>query len=224
MDFELIKQHRVTPNKIIYQGIKRMLDILLCLLILPVGLPLMLISALAIYLNSPGPVFIDQIRIGKGGRLFRIYKFRTMKLDFNVQQNRAYMIAYVRGDLDCQEEGQEIFKPIQPNQVFRVGRLLRKTSLDELPQIINIFKGEMSIVGPRPNVPWEVGAYRPWHHERLEVLPGVTGLAQVYGRSCLDFDTLVRKDVEYIENRSLTLDLKILWWTAKIVMRCTGVL
>jgi lipopolysaccharide/colanic/teichoic acid biosynthesis glycosyltransferase len=224
MDFELIKQPRVIPRQILYESAKRMMDILICLMILPVALPLMLICALAIYLNSPGPVIIDQIRIGKGGRPFRIYKFRTMKLDFDVQQNRAYMIAYVRGDLDCQEDGKEIHKPIQSYQIFRMGRLLRKTSLDEVPQIINIFKGEMSIVGPRPNVPWEVGAYRPWHHERLEVLPGVTGLAQVYGRSCLGFNDLVRKDVEYIENRSLMLDLKILWWTAKIVVRGTGVL
>jgi lipopolysaccharide/colanic/teichoic acid biosynthesis glycosyltransferase len=101
-----------------------------------------------------------------------------------------------------------------------VGRILRKTSLDELPQLINILKGDMSIVGPRPNVPWEVEEYRAWHYERLEVLPGLTGLAQVRGRSSISFDRIVQYDIEYVRNQSPLMDLKILWWT--FLAACTG--
>jgi lipopolysaccharide/colanic/teichoic acid biosynthesis glycosyltransferase len=99
---------------------------------------------------------------------------------------------------------------------------LRKTSLDELPQILNVLRGEMSMVGPRPNVAWEVEAYRSWHHERLEVLPGITGLAQVRGRSAISFDHIVRNDIEYVEKQSLALDLKILWWTFVTVFHGTA--
>jgi len=222
MDLILIKQPRVIPQDRLYQSAKRVLDILICLLILPIALPVMLICALAIYLNSPGPVFFIQERLGKGGRSFRIYKFRTMENNLDDKHSQHYMKAYVRGEVVGPEEGKEVFKPIQPGQIFFVGRLLRKSSLDELPQIINVLKGEMSIVGPRPNVRWEVEAYYPWHHERMEVLPGITGLAQVRGRSCIDFNTLVRYDVEYIEKRGMALDLKILWWTCLSVVRGKG--
>jgi len=224
MEFLLIKQPRVIPRQILYQSAKRVMDILLCLLILPFAVPIMLVCALAISLDSPGPVLFVQERIGKAGRIFRIYKFRTLKSSLNDRQSQVYMKAYVRGDVTCLEEGQEVFKPIQSAQITRIGRLLRKTSLDELPQLINIFKGEMSIVGPRPNILCEVEAYHLWHHERLEVLPGVTGLAQVRGRSCIDFNTLVRYDVEYIENRSLGYDLKILWWTFTSIIQGKGAL
>jgi lipopolysaccharide/colanic/teichoic acid biosynthesis glycosyltransferase len=221
MEYEMIKQARVYPRQFVYQYAKRALDVLLCLLILPLAAPVMLICALAIYLDSPGPALFIQDRIGKGGRSFRIYKFRTLQLNLDKGHNRAYMKAFVRGDVGG-NDGAQVFKPIRANEVFWVGRILRKTSLDELPQIINVLKGEMSIVGPRPNVDWEVDAYRPWHHERLEVLPGITGLAQVHGRSCIDFNTLVRYDVEYIENRSMALDIKILWWTFLAVVKGAG--
>jgi lipopolysaccharide/colanic/teichoic acid biosynthesis glycosyltransferase len=173
----------------------------------------MALCALAIRLDTPGPIFFIQDRIGKGGRLFRMIKFRTMKAGYDDPQSRAYMKAYVRGSLETCEDSRETFKPANGNSVTRVGRILRKTSLDELPQLINVLRGEMSIVGPRPNVVWEVEEYRPWHHERFEVLPGITGLAQVRGRSCIDFISLVRFDIEYVEKQSLALDIQILWWT-----------
>lgn len=222
MDFVLIKQPRVFPRRSVYQIAKRVMDISICILILPFAIPVMLICALAIRLDSPGPILFVRDRIGKGGRLFQMYKFRTMQVDLDDRYCQKFMKAYVRGEIECNEKGEKIFKPVKALEITRVGRILRKTSLDELPQIINVFKGEMSIVGPRPNVIYEVDAYRPWHHERLEVLPGITGLAQVNGRSCIDFNTLVRYDVDYIEKCSLTLDIEILWRTFLSVIKGKG--
>jgi lipopolysaccharide/colanic/teichoic acid biosynthesis glycosyltransferase len=132
------------------------------------------------------------------------------------------MKAYVRGEVGQGQEGNQTFKAVTEDQIIRVGRFLRRTSLDEIPQLINVLRGEMSIVGPRPNVPWEVEEYSPWHYERLEVLPGITGLAQVNGRSSLNFNTLVRYDIHYIEKQSLSLDLKIIWWTLMSVIKRKG--
>jgi lipopolysaccharide/colanic/teichoic acid biosynthesis glycosyltransferase len=169
--------------------------------------------ALAIYIDSPGPIFLVQERMGKGGKLFKMYKFRTMQVNLDHSKHLSYMKAYISSDITMPEPGRKTFKPRNVQASFPVGRILRHLSLDELPQILNVLKGEMSIVGPRPNVLWEVDAYRPWHYERMEVLPGITGLAQVRGRSSIDFASLVRNDIEYIENQSLALDLKILWLT-----------
>jgi len=263
---------RVSPFRMHYQIAKRVMDLVLCLLVLPFILPLMAICALAIYLDSPGSIFFVQERIGKGCRPFRMYKFRTMQHDVDDSHHRAFMKAFVRGEIGNassinhrwafieafaiksssiledtrllheqenqagaikkevsqsdrrgdSEESKEVYKPVQAAQITRVGRFLRKTSLDELPQIINVLKGEMSLVGPRPNVPWEVEEYLPWHYERLEVLPGVTGLAQARGRSDLSFDRIVKYDVEYVEKQSLAMDFKILCWTAKSVVDGKG--
>ncbi len=201
---------------------KRGMDIALSMLILPVALPIMAVCALAIYFGSPGPIIFVQERIGRGGRLFRMYKFRTMVCGSDDSNCRAFKQAFVRGQLDSEDEDQEIFKPVRGPQITRVGHILRKTSVDELPQIINVLRGEMSWVGPRPNVPCEVEVYRPWHHERLELLPGITGLAQVRGRSRIKFDAIVNYDIEYLEKQSLMLDLKILWWTLGVVINKYG--
>ena len=183
----------------------------------------MAICAFAILIDDPeGPIFLFQERIGKGGHPFKMFKFRTMKINSNDPQSIAYMKAYVRGELRIDDNGNTIYKPISSNKIFRIGRLLRKISLDELPQIFNVLKGEMSIVGPRPNVPWEVEEYRPWHHERLEVLPGITGLAQVRGRSSISFNSLARYDIAYIENRSFAMDLKILFMSFKVIVFGSG--
>jgi lipopolysaccharide/colanic/teichoic acid biosynthesis glycosyltransferase len=223
MDFVIINHPRVYPHRVIYQNAKRAIDITLCILSLPFVLPVMAICALAIRFDSAGPIFFVQERIGKGGRPFRMIKFRTMKWKFDDRQGRDYMKAYIKGNLGCNGDGKEVFKPIKDDQITRVGRILRKTSVDEFPQIFNVLKGEMSIVGPRPNVPWEVEEYHPWHHERYEVLPGMTGLAQVRGRSCIGFASLVRLDIEYVEKQSLAMDLKIMWWTLATVSKGIGV-
>ncbi|TEU14120.1 MAG: sugar transferase [Anaerolineales bacterium] len=220
LDLVIINQPRVFPYRRGYQVAKRVVDVALCLLVMPLALPLLAICALAIRLDSPGPVLFVQERVGKGGRRFRMYKFRTMQHNLDDSYHRAFLKAFVNGQIGDDENGGAIYKPIQTSQVTRVGRILRKISLDELPQLINVLRGEMSLIGPRPNVLWEFEEYKGWHNERLEVLPGITGLAQVRGRSGLTFDSIVKYDIEYIERRSLALDLKILWWTLLSV--CLG--
>ncbi len=216
------------PEKRLYFLCKRWMDITLSLLLLVVSFPLLLLIALLIKLDSPGPVFFNQRRVGLrklavSGRkrwelgAFTMYKFRTMRLNLDDSSHRAYMRAFVNEQIGASEDG-EVHKPVRSSQMTRLGRILRKTSLDELPQLLNVLKGEMSLVGPRPNLPWEVERYQPWHYKRLEVLPGITGLAQVRGRSCIGFDRIVQYDIEYIAEQSLALDLKILWWTVLFVV------
>jgi lipopolysaccharide/colanic/teichoic acid biosynthesis glycosyltransferase len=212
----IINQPRVFLYRKEYQIAKRVMDVALCLLAMPLILPLLAICALAVRLDSPGPVFFVQERIGRGGRRFRMVKFRTMQHKLDDSYNRAFMKAFVNGRIG--DNGGAIYKPVQVSQVTRVGRILRKISLDEVPQLINVLRGEMSLVGPRPNVLWEFEEYKGWHNERLEVLPGITGLAQVRGRSGINFDSIVKYDIEYIERQSLALDLKILWWTVSSVV------
>lgn len=224
MKYTILKQPRVYPNRVFYRSIKRVFDLTFCILMMPFILPVLAICGLAIFMDSSGPVFFVQERIGKGGRPFRMLKFRTMKSVIADSQCRADMQSYVKGTLDKDRIGNATYKPIKGEEITRVGRILRRTSLDELPQIINVLKGEMSIIGPRPNVPWEVDVYTPWHHERFEVMPGITGLAQVRGRSTIDFMSLVRYDIEYIEKQSPALDFQILWWTFKSLIRGKGAL
>jgi lipopolysaccharide/colanic/teichoic acid biosynthesis glycosyltransferase len=202
--------------------VKRLMDLGLCLLALPFLLPLMAVISVLIRLDSPGPAMFIQERVGKGGRRFGMYKFRTLHRGVDDAAHRAYMQAFVNGKMKADREGSGIHKPIDRWQVTRVGGALRRTSLDELPQVFNVLKGEMSLVGPRPNVVWEVEAYEPWHHKRLAALPGITGLAQVKGRSCISFDDIVQYDVQYIETQSLMMDLKILWWTIGAVLSSRG--
>jgi lipopolysaccharide/colanic/teichoic acid biosynthesis glycosyltransferase len=217
-ELEVIGRPMVVPEHPDYRPVKRLLDVTICLLSLPVVLPIMLICAIAIKLDSPGPVFFVQERIGKGGRRFRMLKFRTMQADLDNRHHREYLKAFVKGQVGHGAA----FKPAQTSQITLIGRFLRRASLDELPQMINVFKGEMSIIGPRPNLEWEVEEYQFWHHERLEVLPGITGLAQVRGRSGIPFERIVNHDVEYVEKMSLLLDLKIMWWTVLTVLKGTG--
>jgi lipopolysaccharide/colanic/teichoic acid biosynthesis glycosyltransferase len=222
MDLIIINQPRVFPYRKGYQIAKRVMDLALCLLGMPLVLPLLALCALAIRIDSLGPVVFVQERIGKGGRRFRMYKFRTMQHNLDDSHHRDFLKAFVNGRVGGDENGGALYKPFQASQITRVGRILRKTSLDELPQIINVLRGEMSLVGPRPNVPWEFEEYRGWHQERLEVLPGITGLAQVRGRSGITFDSIVKYDIEYIERQSLPMDLKIIWWTVSSVLFGTG--
>jgi lipopolysaccharide/colanic/teichoic acid biosynthesis glycosyltransferase len=215
-------QRNKTLRRRVYLALKRAMDLAIALGgILFLG-PMMLIIALLIRLDSPGPALFSQTRVGQGGRPFRLFKFRSMKEKVDDSSHRAFMQAFVKGDIHKAPSGRIIFKPFDESQITRLGGFLRQSSLDELPQLLNVLKGEMSIVGPRPNVLWEVEAYEDWHMERLAVLPGITGLAQIHGRSGLDFDTIVKYDIEYVRNQSLKLDVQILLSTWLPVMNGKG--
>jgi lipopolysaccharide/colanic/teichoic acid biosynthesis glycosyltransferase len=208
----------------VYRIVKRFLDLGICLLIMPVILVVLAVISIAILLDSPGPVLFVQERAGRNGRRFRMYKFRTMKNNYHDDGNRNFMKAYIRGqigDVECDQSG-AVYKPNHKEAITRVGRFLRKTSLDELPQIFNVLRNEMSLVGPRPHVVWEVEEYCDWHRERLRVLPGVTGLAQVHGRSNISFDQMARYDIEYVRKQSVKLDVEILYRTVLSVLKTRG--
>ncbi len=222
MELAVISRPHALSYRAGYHIAKRLMDLLIVFLSLPFVLPLMALCALAIRLDSSGPVLFVQERVGRGGQRFNIYKFRTMQHNLDSSAHQTYMRAYVNGRIGDNGTSKAVFKPFHQSQVTRVGRILRRTSLDELPQLINVLKGEMSLVGPRPNVSWEVEEYRGWHKERLEVLPGITGLAQINGRSGVDFDTIVKYDVEYIRHQSFGLDVQILWYTVLSVVSGRG--
>ncbi|MFN8493398.1 MAG: sugar transferase [Caldilineaceae bacterium] len=212
MEMTLIQPRNVTLFRTSYRISKRILDLTICALFLPVLLPVIGLCALAIWIDDPGPIFFMQKRTGKGGRRFKMFKLRTMaKNAEELKQKYAHLNELTWPD----------FKITNDPRVTRVGRILRKTSLDELPQIFNIIKGDMSLVGPRPTS-FDVSTYKLWHTERLEVVPGLTGLWQVSGRSDLDFDDRLRLDIDYIERRSLWLDIWILIRTVTVVFTQEG--
>jgi len=197
--------------------------LVICLLALPVVVPALFFIGLAIRLDSPGPALFGQIRIGQNGRPFRLYKFRTCRSDHNPAHDLEFMRAYILGHETGRGSSSAKFKPDHQGQITRVGRILRASSLDELPQLINVVRGEMSLVGPRPNIPEEVELYRPEHRKRLAVLPGITGLAQIKGRSDLTFEQIVAYDIEYINHRNLKMDFLILLRTVLCLFRRSGV-
>ncbi|MGI6381043.1 MAG: sugar transferase [Anaerolineae bacterium] len=194
-------------------ALKRVLDVGIAGLAIVVLSPLWALIALAIRLDSPGPVIYQQRRVGRGGRVFTLLKFRSMRDGADRQ------VTTLRGQ--NQADG-PLFKLRDDPRCTRVGRWIRRTSMDELPQLWNVLVGEMSLVGPRPALESEVDAYAPWHRRRLDALPGMTGLWQVSGRSELTFDEMVLLDIYYIENWSPTLDLRILLRTVPTVIKGTG--
>lgn len=221
MTWLVVERSAVRLYKPYYQTFRRTIDVATALFLSILLAPLFIIIAIAIKLDSKGPIFFIQERVGKSGRRFKMYKYRTMHIDVDKSSHQAFMKAFINGNIDATIE-KTVFKPFEASHVTRIGRFLRKTSLDELPQLINVLKGDMSLIGPRPNVPWEVEEYRYVHQARLEVLPGITGLAQVRGRSGITFDEIVQYDVEYVENQNVWLDLKILWWTVISVIYGNG--
>jgi lipopolysaccharide/colanic/teichoic acid biosynthesis glycosyltransferase len=195
-----------------YHFIKRAMDICACLAVLPLVLLLLLFCVIAVRLDSSGPVFFYQLRTGKGGKRFKMYKLRTMVKNAE-ELKQKYMHLNVLTFPD--------FKIVNDPRITGVGKFLRKTSLDELPQIFNVLMGDMSLVGPRPTS-FSSETYSLWHTARLECKPGLTGLWQVCGRNDLDFDERVRLDIAYMRNQSLRLDVQILLRTAGAVFTGRG--
>jgi len=224
-------------NRSSYYATKRLLDIFGAMFMLAILSPLMLLIAISILIYSPGPILFVQERVGtkrrfQNGRLywgkeiFKIYKFRTMKVNSDPSIHKAYVKALIENDSNqmatLQGEKTETRKLIHDSRITRPGAFLRKYSLDELPQFWNVLRGDMSLVGPRPAIPYEVEMYRPWHCQRLEAQSGITGLQQVEARCTTDFDQQVRFDIEYIEKQSFWLDLKIILKTISVVISTKG--
>ena len=196
--------------------VKRVADVLLAIVLLVAVLPLLLVIALAIRLDTPGPQFFRQQRLGRGRRPFTVLKFRTMYDGVSPEAHRRYIERLARTGAD-DEPG--LKKLVGDPRVTRVGGFLRRTSLDELPQLVNVLRGEMSIVGPRPALEYELEHYRPEHFARFDVRPGLTGLWQVSGRNSIGFVGMLDLDVEYSRTSSPRLDAKILLRTPLAVVR-----
>jgi exopolysaccharide biosynthesis polyprenyl glycosylphosphotransferase len=201
--------------------IKRTSDLIIALVASLLLLPFWLLFALLIKLDSKGPVFYKQERVGMDGRVFLFHKFRTMHPDADDATHREFQRRYIAGQPEVRlaSDGRPVYKLQTDPRITRVGRWLRRLSLDELPQLLNVLRGDMSVVGPRPPIPYEVESYALWHRKRLDMKPGMTGLWQVSGRNRLPFDEMVRLDLFYIENWSLLLDLKIILRTLPVMLR-----
>jgi len=204
--------------------LKRTFDLTFAALAILLLLPLWLLVALLIKLDSKGPVFYTQERVGMDGRLFLLYKFRTMQANADAELHREYQRAFIAGRAEANlgNETKPTYKLLADPRITRIGKILRRTSLDEVPQLLNVLSGDMSLVGPRPPIPYEVEAYELWHRKRLDMKPGLTGLWQVSGRNRLPFEEMVRLDLYYIENWSLLLDLEIILRTGFVMLAGEG--
>jgi exopolysaccharide biosynthesis polyprenyl glycosylphosphotransferase len=205
--------------------VKRGVDLMLGTLVLVLVSPLLALAAAAILLTSGRPILYRQTRVGLHGRQFKMLKFRTMRPETSDDVHREFVRKWISSGPDAVRHhgnGSPVFKLAEDDRITTIGRWLRRFSIDEFPQLINVIRGDMSLIGPRPALPYEVEQYEPRHRRRLEALPGVTGLWQVSGRNHLSFDDMVRLDVQYLENWSLATDLKILALTMPEVVRGGG--
>jgi exopolysaccharide biosynthesis polyprenyl glycosylphosphotransferase len=194
--------------------VKRLIDIIASILLLVLLLPLFVTIMLLIFLSSPGPVFYKQTRVGRWGKLFTMWKFRSMYCDADARLREIMAQNEMTGGV--------IFKMKNDPRIIPIGRFIRKASIDELPQLWNVLKGDMSLVGPRPALPSEVNQYSLQDRQRLEVIPGITCIWQVSGRSDIPFPQQVQLDVQYIQSQSLLLDLKLLLKTIPAVLLSRG--
>jgi lipopolysaccharide/colanic/teichoic acid biosynthesis glycosyltransferase len=221
----------------LYYLSKRAIDVIVSVIALILLSPLMLVIAVLIRLDSPGPVIFTQKRVGTEKRMinghhnwkqteFTFYKFRTMVNKANPSVHQAFIEALINHDDEkinaLQNSDSQIKKLVNDPRVTRLGHILRRSSLDELPQFWNVLKGEMSLIGPRPAIPYEVKMYKPWYFRRFEAKPGLTGWWQVVARCSSDFDEMVRLDIEYVDNQSFWLDLKIMLMTPVVILSHRG--
>ena len=203
--------------------LKRAIDIVGSLILLVIFFPFCVAIAIAIKLTSKGPILFRQMRVGHHGRQFQFLKFRSMYVGNDYSVHRDYVTKLINKNAVADASQGNVYKLTGDKRITPLGRFLRKTSLDELPQFINVLMGDMSLVGPRPPIPYELAAYQTWHRRRLlEVKPGITGLWQVTGRSTVDFDAMVRLDLKYATSWTPWLDFKILLRTPKAVIRGSG--
>jgi lipopolysaccharide/colanic/teichoic acid biosynthesis glycosyltransferase len=202
---------------------KRGLDILGSLMLLALFAPLLLVIFAAVKWTSPGPAFFRQVRIGRRGKRFTMLKFRSMYVNAGHGLHQDYVTWFIKSSGQQPRTGNEVFKLTDDPRITPAGHFLRKTSLDELPQFWNVLRGDMSLVGPRPPLPFEVEQYQAWHRRRvLEAIPGVTGPWQVNGRSTTTFDDMVRLDLRYAREHSLWTDIKILAATPRAMVSGKG--
>jgi lipopolysaccharide/colanic/teichoic acid biosynthesis glycosyltransferase len=209
------------PN-LSYPFFKRALDIFFALSFLLLFAIPMLLIALGIKLHSPGPVFYRQQRIGKRGRPFTMLKFRSMRIANDSSRHCQHVLRLIIEDASPKDLGVETVKIKADPRITGMGKILRNLSLDELPQLFNVLKGEMSLVGPRPPLPYEYAVYSDWHKTRLDVLPGITGVWQVTAHNTVSFSEMVRIDLEYIQEMNLLLDLKIMLLTPLAMIKGKG--
>lgn len=206
-------------ENVFFNVYKRVFDVVFAgLALIALAIPFLIISIL-IKLSSKGPVFFSDTRIGKDGNPFKFYKFRTMQVNNDDSIHREFVREHIKQN---GESGGEIKKIINDPRITKIGKFLRKTSLDELPQLFNVIRGEMSLVGPRPCLPYEWDEYEKWHQRRLSVIPGCTGLWQVSGRSAVDFNDMVILDLFYIDNMSPLFDIKIIFKTIPVMLLGKG--
>ena len=192
---------------------KRLIDIVFSVCFLLLVAPLMVAISLAIKIVSPGPVFFKQQRVGYKGRIFTLMKFRTMNVSVQTKSHSNYMKELIHGESNENEQPMKKLDEDNPD-IFSIGRFLRATCLDELPQMLNVIKGDMSLIGPRPCLIYEAKEFRPWHMNRFDILPGITGLWQVSGKNEMTFREMIRLDLRYINNLSVIMDLQIIYKTA----------
>ena len=206
--------------------IKRIVDVVGSAALLVICSPILLTIAALVRLTSKGPVLFRQQRVGQHGKCFTFYKFRSMYVDNDEAVHKEYVVKLIANQAEmmpASEEAEAVFKLTKDRRVTPLGRFLRRTSLDELPQALNVLKGDMSLVGPRPPIPYELAVYQTWHRRRLlEVKPGITGLWQVTGRSLVTFDEMVRLDLRYAMTWTPWLDIKILLRTPRAVIKGSG--
>lgn len=220
--------HSETPARVVGQrravnGLRRLFDIVFALALILLLSPILIAVTLAVRLDSHGPAFFRQRRVGYREKEFTLFKFRSMRVDADPRGHQEYVTALIKGEGAAPDGGREnLYKLAVDNRITPVGRWIRRWSLDELPQLFNVVRGDMTLVGPRPAIAYEVAEYPNWYRERFSVKPGLTGYWQVSGRSERTYEEMVRLDIEYAERRSLGLDLLILLKTPWVVLSRKG--
>jgi lipopolysaccharide/colanic/teichoic acid biosynthesis glycosyltransferase len=210
---------RAPRDRHVYIAAKRSIDVVLAALALVILIPLMTLVALLVRLTSPGPVLFRQTRLGRDGQLFAMFKFRTMRNGCSDQLHRDYVRQLLSEDTPQTGTRTPLYKLGDDPRFSPIGRFLRRTSIDELPQLLNVLRGEMSLVGPRPVLPWEAELLGDSYADRFGVLPGITGLWQTSGRSTLTMRQALDLDLEYVARCGMSLDLRILMKTILVVLR-----